>query len=239
MSAVDFYFDPVCPFAWITSKWVRLVAEEIDLDVGWRFISLRLLNSDKDYATHFPAGYEEGHTTGLRLLRVAAAVRDRHGPDAVGGFYAAVGAAIFESGRGAQARAQADLPAFTAALLDGLGLDAALAEALDDRAHDDVVGAETERALTLAGRDVGTPILQFAPPEGTAFFGPVISRLPDRADAVALWHHVEGLAGFAGFAEPKRSLREVPQLSAFGIDPGTAGAEHDWHQGRRPDTLGS
>ena len=86
-----FYFDPVCPFAWMTSKWVRIVQEQRGYAVDWRFISLRMVNAGVDYDTHFPPGYVAGHTAGLRLLRVAAAARDRSGPDAVGRFYAAAG----------------------------------------------------------------------------------------------------------------------------------------------------
>lgn len=232
-SELDFYFDPVCPFAWMTSKWVRLVAEDRGMEVGWRFISLRLLNADKDYATHFPAGYEEGHTTGLRLLRVAAAVRERHGGQAVGVWYRACGEAIFEAEPGAQAAAQRDLAGFAGGLLEGCGLEPECAGALDDRDRDPLIQAETDRALELAGRDVGTPILHFSPPDGTAFFGPVISRLPSRQDAARLWDHVTGLASFGGFAELKRSLREVPQLRALGVQEGRAGRQEDWSQGRR------
>ena len=87
----------MCPFAWITSKWVRMVAAQRDYAVDWRFISLRMINSGIDYDSHFPAGYEEGHTSGLRLLRVAARARDEHGRDAVGPFYEAVSSEIFDS----------------------------------------------------------------------------------------------------------------------------------------------
>jgi hypothetical protein len=66
---INFYFDPVCPFAWMTSKWVRMVAAQRDYAVDWRFISLRMINSGIDYDSHFPVGYEEGHTSGLRLIR--------------------------------------------------------------------------------------------------------------------------------------------------------------------------
>src|ERR1700752_3777340 len=83
---IHFYFDPVCPFAWMTSKWVRMVAEQRDYAVDWRFISLWMINSGFDYDTHFPAGYEEGHTSGLRLLRVAAKARAEQGRAAVGAF---------------------------------------------------------------------------------------------------------------------------------------------------------
>jgi hypothetical protein len=98
-----------------------------------------------------------------------------------------------------------------------------LADALDDAALDDEIRGETDEALTLTGRDVGTPILHFRPPTGTAFFGPVISRLPSPEDSVTLWDHVIALAEFPGFAEIKRSspacawaLREPPRLAAFG-----------------------
>ena len=68
---ICFYFDPVCPFAWLTSKWVRMVQAQRAYAVDWRFISLRMINAAVDYDSHFPAGYEAGHTAGLRLLRVA------------------------------------------------------------------------------------------------------------------------------------------------------------------------
>jgi len=87
--------------------------------------------------------------------------------------------------------------------------------ALDDEAFDPQIQRETDEALALTGKDVGTPIIQFQPPDGMAFFGPVISRLPSPDDAVRLWDHVAGLATFPGFAELKRSLREMPQLPAF------------------------
>ncbi len=94
---IHFYFDPVCPFAWMTSKWVRKVQTQRDYTVDWRFISLRLLNAHIDYDAHFPPEYEAGHTAGLRLLRVAARARAEHGRDAVGALYAALGAHIFDS----------------------------------------------------------------------------------------------------------------------------------------------
>jgi hypothetical protein len=234
---VRFYFDPVCPFAWITSKWVRMVAAQRDYAVDWRFISLRMINSGIDYDSHFPAGYEEGHTSGLRLLRVAARARDEHGRDAVGPFYEAVSSEIFDSPGAAELTpAVRGSRSFVEPLLAKAGLPAELAGAVDDNQWDDQIRAESDEALALTGRDVGTPIIQFSPPEGTAFFGPVISRLPDPQDAVRLWDHVTGLAGFPGFAELKRSLRERPQLRSFGVDPDTAGTEEDWHAGSRRAT---
>ena len=233
---VSFYFDPVCPFAWMTSKWVRLVMERRDYTVDWRFISLRLINATVDYDAHFPPEYEAGHTAGLKLLRVAAKVRAAHGPQAIGPLYAALGAHIFESPSatgGWSAGAGRVNRAVIGDLLAGMGLDAGLADALEDPSFDRELQAETDEALALTGKDVGTPIIHVEPPHGVAFFGPVISRLPSPEDAVRLWDHVIGLAGFPGFAELKRSLREQPQLPAFGVAADQAGAQEDWHGGSR------
>jgi hypothetical protein len=230
---IDFYFDPVCPFCWMTSKWVRMVADQRELTIAWRFISLRLVNAEIDYDAHFPAGYETGHTAGLKLLRLAARTRAEHGPEALDRLYAALGSAIFETDTDAQQRLGRDPRRFAAPVLEQVGLPTGLAEALGDTAQDAVIQAETDTALALTGKDVGTPIIHFQPPEGLAFFGPVISRLPSEADAARLWDHVVGLAGFPGFAELKRSLRETPQLPALGLNPGQVGIEEDWHAGHR------
>ena len=223
MADLHFYFDPVCPFAWMTSKWVRQVAAQRDYDVDWRFISLRVLNAHVDYDTHFPPEYEAGHTAGLRLLRVAARARSMRGREAIGPLYAALGQRIFETERGEQQDGeQRDTRAFVEPILAEAGLPSDLADALDDDSADEEIRAETAEALALTGKDVGTPILHFRPAEGgIAFFGPVISRLPSDADAAELWDHVVALASFPGFAELKRSLRERPQLPAFGVRPAT------------------
>ena len=226
------WFDPVCPFAWMTSKWVRQVAAQREYEVEWRFISLRIVNADVDYDAQFPPDYEAGHTAGLRLLRVAARVRDMRGPEAVGRLYEALGRYIFEVDE-QPGRAERGTREFLEPILAEIGLPSDLAEALDDEGADEVIRAETAEALELTGKDVGTPILQFQPPGGTAFFGPVISRLPSDEDAVALWDHVIGLATFPGFAELKRSLRERPQLPAFGVRAGETGQQEDWHGGSR------
>ncbi|MEX2289993.1 MAG: hypothetical protein WD794_06665 [Mycobacteriales bacterium] len=233
MSAdLRFWFDPVCPFAWMTSKWVRSVAAQREYSVEWRFISLRLLNRHVDYDSHFPPEYEAGHTAGLRLLRVAALTRREHGNDGVGRLYAAFGQGIWEAEPEA-----GDLPSrmgpFLKVALDAAALPQELAAALEDDSWDEQIQAETDEALSLTGKDVGTPILHFEPPEGVAFFGPVISRLPGEREAVELWDHVIGLARFPGFAELKRSLRERPQLPAFGTSAGEVGVQEDWHGGSR------
>jgi mycothiol-dependent nitroreductase-like protein len=230
-----YYFDPVCPFAWMTSKWVRTVAAQRDYRVDWRFISLRILNAHIDYAAHFPPNYEEGHTAGLRLLRVAARVRAEQGRDAIGPLYEAIGTRIFDTSREVDPLSAAGQGSreMLEPLLHDIGLAAEYVDALEDTTLDDEIRAETEEALALTGRDVGTPILHFQPPDGTAFFGPVISRLPSGDDAAELWDHVIALASFPGFAEIKRSLREIPQLASFGVDTESVGKEEDWHGGSR------
>ncbi|GAA2697039.1 mycothiol-dependent nitroreductase Rv2466c family protein [Nonomuraea recticatena] len=236
MADINFYFDPTCPFAWLTSKWVRMVQVQRDYSVDWRFISLRLLNAHVDYDTHFPPEYEASHTAGLRLLRVAARTRAEHGREAVGTLYAALGEHAFERELvpdDAASVGRRGTPEFVCPALADAGLPTELADALDDSGWDAQLKAETDEALALTGRDVGTPILHFEPPDGFAFFGPVISRLPNEQQAAQLWDHVIGLARFPGFAELKRSRRELPQLPAFGVGSDQIGIQQDWHGGSR------
>ncbi len=241
MTSADlrFYFDPVCPFCWLTSKWIRMVQAERNLTVDWRFISLRLINAHIDYDAHFPPEYEAGHTAGLRLLRVAARTRAEHGPQAVDRLQAVFGAHIFDTPPPADAdderahRERRGTRAFVLPILREADLPIDLADAIDDEVWDAEIRADGEEALALTGKDVGTPIIHFEPPTGVAFFGPVISRVPEPETAGELWDHVVGLARFPGFAELKRSLREQPQLVGFGVAPGTTGEQEDWHSGSR------
>ena len=236
MADLTFYFDPVCPFAWMTSTWVRQVQAQRDYDVQWRFISLRQLNAHVDYDAQFPEGYEAGHTAGLRLLRVAAKVLAEHGQEAVAAYYAACGARIFESDpheAALEEQGQRGTAAFVEPILAAAGLPTGLSSALDDASFDAEIQASTDEALALTGRDVGTPIIHVEPPEGVAFFGPVISRRPSDAEALELWDHVVALARFPGFAEMKRSLRELPQLRGLGVADDEVGVSEDWHGGSR------
>lgn len=231
---VHFHFDPICPFAWITSRWVEQVVALKEYRVAWRFISLRIVNEHLDYERDFPPGYEHGHTAGLRLLRVAAAAREQAGNEAVGAFYTACGDSIF--GRDpveGDDRRWMGTAEHIGEVLTAAGLPLELGAAADQDRHDAVIRAEGDEALERTGRDVGTPIIVFRPPDGPAFFGPVISRIPHPDDAVALWDSVIHLATFPGFAELKRSLRERPQLRAFGEEPTETARMEDWRGGSR------
>jgi 2-hydroxychromene-2-carboxylate isomerase len=235
---IEFFWDPVCPFAWITSRWVEKVAAQTSYRVDWRFISLRLLNKDKDYATEFPPEYEHGHTAGLRMLRVAAAVRAELGREPLGAIVRAYGESYWDRPKGSGMRSHLSTREHATEVLEAAGVPAGYADALDDTSWDELLDAETELALSRTGRDVGTPIITFRPPDGLSFFGPVISRVPDDEDAVRLWEAVTTLAAFPGFAELKRSMREVPQLNILGAVADRPEQE-DWTGGHRRGHLAS
>ncbi len=232
---IEFFWDPVCPFAWVTSRWIMKVAEQTGYAVDWRFISLRLLNKDKDYATEFPPEYEHGHTAGLRMLRVAAAVRADLGREPLGALVTAYGESYWDQPKGSGMRDHLSTTEHVEDVLRAAGLPVSYAAALGDSSWDQLLDEETELALLRTGRDVGTPIITFEPPHGLSFFGPVISRVPSDAEAVPLWNAVTTLAAFPGFAEMKRSLREVPQLAIFGAI--AEGAQEDWQGGHRRGHL--
>ncbi len=237
---IEFFWDPVCPFAWITSRWVEQVVAQTDYKVDWRFISLRILNKEKDYATEFPPEYEKGHTAGLRMLRVAAAVREDLGREPMGALVKEYGESYWDKPKGSGMRDHLSTTKHAEEVLEAAGLPTSYAAALDDTSWDELLDAETELALSRTGRDVGTPIITFQGKNDTpmSFFGPVISRVPDPADAVPLWDAVTTLASFPGFAEMKRSLREVPQLNILGGTSATPAAE-DWTGGHRRGHLAS
>lgn len=216
---IDFFFDPVCPFAWVTSRWIDRVATLRGLVVEWRFISLRMVNRDRDYEQDFPAGYVDGHTRGLELLRVAAAARDAEGSGAVGRLYAAYGSEIWDSRGGLESplRARGDVASLEP-VLAAARLPDDLASAVADVRWDETIAAETDLALARTGKDLGTPIITFAPPDGLSFFGPVISRVPDDAECLDLWDAVQTLGRLDGFAELKRSQRDRLVLEALRRD---------------------
>jgi len=205
---LDFFWDPVCPWAWITSRWIHEVIAQRDITVDWRFISLKIVNADKGYAEDVRERYEKVHGLGFHLLRVAAAVREKHGSAQIGDLYTAFGTRIHHDRDAPSLRSVEGI----AAVLAALDIDPALADASESEAFDDIVRADTELALTRAGRDLGTPVLTFGPPDGYSFFGPVISKVPHGDDAVVLWDTVNTLAAFPGFAELKRSLRNAPEV---------------------------
>jgi 2-hydroxychromene-2-carboxylate isomerase len=213
MADLDFFFDPICPWAWITSRLTAEVARQRDLIVDWRFICLRMVNEEKDYDREFPPGYVNAHLAGHRMLRIAAAARRDAGNAAVDALYTEFGEQLHDAGRSEEIRDGND--SVIAEAVEEAGLPASLAVAGDDESLDDVLREETSLALSRTGKDVGTPIITFAP--GTdreaSFFGPVIARVPRGEEALRIWDAVELLARTPGFAELKRSARDRPSFS--------------------------
>ncbi len=206
---LEFFFDPICPFAWITSRWVHEVKDLRGIEVEWRFISLAIINEGSDYSK-FPPGYPALHAAGRNLLRVAAAARVSGGNDAVDRLYTAAGQTLHVDGLSMRVFGGEEVPAtLVTDILTRAGLDTSLAAAADDESYDEVLRAETDLAFSRTGRDVGTPIITYSP--GTdreaSLFGPVISQTPRGDEALELFDAVWTVARTKSFSELKRSDR--------------------------------
>lgn len=214
---LEFFWDPICPFAWVTSRWVEDVAKLKNFSVDWRLISLTLLNEDKDYSK-FPPSYRQLHEKGLAMLRVAAAARKAHGPSVMGPLYTEMGKSIWYQspppGDDLPIGQMDDIaqPEHLRKVLVAAGLPEELADSATDASLDAELRSETELALSRTGKDVGTPIITYQPPDGPSFFGPVISEPPKGDDALELWDAVLTLAKWSGFSEIKRTRRDMPRL---------------------------
>ena len=206
---LEFYFDPVCPWAWITSRWVTNVQQLRNYEVSWRFIRLKMINAERGYAGN--NAYEQIHNAGLAGLRVASAARALGGNASVAAMYTALGNAIHVGGR--REELVSNPHAFLLSVVADAGLPSEIAAAFEDTTHDEVIRYETEAALSRSGKDVGTPILTFNPKAANeaSLFGPVISKAPTGDEAVKLWDAVQTIAE-SGVAEIKRSLRAAPQF---------------------------
>ena len=182
---VEFFFDPVCPWAWLTSRWVCEVASQRDLTVDWRFISLRLLNSHKDYAKDFPPGYPEGHGSGLKLLRVAAAIRETGDRDRMGDLYTQFAGDIHVRGRRSEMvdNFEAGFPEY----LRSVGIEEEFIAAANDPKWDEILQAETDEALSRTGKDVGTPIISFTRDGKTYSLESFMGRADTLAKLETLW----------------------------------------------------
>jgi hypothetical protein len=221
---IEFFFDPMCPWAWITSRFVVEVADQRDLEVDWRFISLAMLNEEKLAHSEaevaagreptFPPQYGVLMGYSTSMLRVAAATRHHGGNDAVAAYYAAAGELLHPGGRSRLVWDGGDPGDLVGDTLAAAGLPAELAAAAEEPGHDDIVREETELALSRTGRDVGTPIITFdtSRPEEASMFGPVINRIPRGQEALDLWDAMWVVARTPGLAEFKRSLRGAPQF---------------------------
>ncbi len=214
---IEFFFDPLCPFCWVASHWVREVSRQRPLEVLWRPLSLAILNEDTSYEERKKASpeYPDSHLRGLEMLRVVHAARETAGSEVVGDLYNALGGLVWNS----EAPEGDDFDALMREMarprdlrpaLERLGLPADLAEAATDETRDADLRTETREAADRCGGGVGTPVLSFGPPDGPALFGPVIDSVPTGSEALHLWDAVTTLATWRGFAELKRNLRSFP-----------------------------
>jgi len=210
---IEFFFDPLCPWAWITSRLVHEVSDQTGMAVTWRLISLALLNESAE-AAEPTTKMAQLHRSGFAMLRVAAAVARDHDNEAVGRLYTELGTRLHTE-RGSKALWDGGTPdQFIVEAIEAAGLPAALAEAATDESLDTVLRSETDDALSRTGDDVGTPIITFDLDDvaGTTYFGPVINRIPRGEEALAIWSAVRTLALTPGVAEIKRTNRGTPEF---------------------------
>ena len=212
MADLEFFFDPICPWAWITSRWVNEVQKLRSYDVTWRFISLRMVNEDIGY-TESTEVHRQSHFVGTQIMRAAALARAEDGNEAVGKLYTAVGTSLHNN---KQHDEMMNNPTFF--LVDALSranLNVDWAKDADNEEFDAIIREETNLAFSRTGKGVGTPILTFKPGQENegSFFGPVISEIPRGDAALKLWDAIELIATSTGMAELKRSIRSMPNFN--------------------------
>ena len=196
-TVVDFWFDPVCPWAWIASRWMHEVEKVRPVTTNWHVMSLSVLNEGKE---DMPEQYKEFMRTGWGPVRICIAAEEAHGPEVLDRLYTALGTRFH------QEKAPRERATYEAALAEA-GLPASLADAAESTEYDEALRASHKDGIERVGYEVGTPIISIG---GTSIFGPVVSPIPRGEAAARLWDGVLLIAGTDGFFELKRSRNREP-----------------------------
>ena len=194
---VDFWFDPLCPWAWIASRWIKEVEQVRPVAVRWHVMSLAVLNENN---TDLPEQYREFMKTAWGPVRVCIAAEQKFGSEVLGPLYTALGTRFHNE------KAERDRATYEAALAEA-GLPLELADAADSTEYDQALRASHADGIERVGYEVGTPIISVL---GTSIFGPVVSPIPRGEAAARLWDGVLLVAGTDGFFELKRSRTRDP-----------------------------
>ena len=197
-ASVEMWFDPVCPWAWMTSRWLMEVEQVRDVEVTWSVMSLSVLNEGRELS----ADYRMMMDRSWAPVRVIVAAAREHGPKVIKSLFDAMGTRIHLDG-------ETDYPKVIASALQECGLPSELSRFADSTEVDDDLRTSHQRAMDLVGDDVGTPVIS---DEGVAFFGPVISQVPIGGDAGRLWDGCLLVAGTPGFFELKRTRTVGPSF---------------------------
>ncbi|GGL06334.1 DSBA oxidoreductase [Sphaerisporangium melleum] len=207
---IDFWFDPLCPWAWMASRWVLEVRELRPVEPRWHIMSLFVLNEDKDISSDYRAFLKDA----MAPVRVVQAATEKYGEEVAGDLYTEIGLRIHNQGRLKPPPGKEEgfdpAAALREVLADALraaGLDPGLAAAADSTEYDAAVRRSHEEGISLVGQEVGTPVIAV---DGTAFFGPVVSPTPRGEAAARLWDGVLLVARTDGFFELKRSRTRDP-----------------------------